>query len=599
MKKLIFVLFLFFTLMGWTVFTQAGIIDSVREALKNLQNNCPRDVGGVKGKKGSDGVCCANNLAYDSDEKKYRLIDNKHCGCPTDKDGKTGKPGTNEWTCCADNLSYDSYDNAYQFTDAKHCGCPTDKSGQTGVPGKDDWSCCLNNKAYNTFDNTYNLTNANCGCPKSKDGRAGTPGKNNSPACCLDHLVYNDDSQSYTSIDANACGCPDDAEEKDGVCCKDGKGLICVPAYDSPNEEGKCYYMSGLAPCGCPENGEGKNGICCKDGKRWNISVDPSTGMAIEYGYLYYDPLCGSCPVDKDGRQGRLVETEEYGDICCLEDKLYSTWSFSYDSTNALCGCPDGGEPAEDEQTCCKNNFAYGIDDYDEFDKAQCGCPEGGEEKGDFCCKDGRSYECQEKDDKQECSFSEINAVCGCPTDKNGNTGSPGKNGTSCCVNNLGYDEQKNTYSIVSAYSCGCPKGTEEKDGVCCKDGREYDGTRNGSTNAICGCPVGKDGVSGSRGSTDVNCCRNGWAWNEQDQDYTEFNDYACGCPDNGTLTELWEGANINICCKNHKEYNSKTKQYDLENTDCGCPDDEEETEGHCCPIGSVWIDDEQQEAKE
>lgn len=544
----------------------------------------------------SNGECCANNLAYDSDMNEYRIVNNKDCGCPTDKNGKKGNPGTNDWTCCSDNLGYDSFHNTYTFIDAKHCGCPTDKYGKKGNPGKNDWICCADNLAYQSYDNTYAYTHADCGCPKAKDGRIGESGK--ASVCCLDNLAYDDYHQSYTLPAPQFCGCPAGGEEKDGSCCKDGKGLICVTAYSSKEIEGNCFYMAAVPACGCPDDGEDKDGVCCKDGKRWNVTIDPESGWAVEYGYLYYSPLCGSCPIDKNGNQGKVVKTEDFGDICCLDNKIYTDWTFGYDYVNAMCGCPDGGEPAEDGQTCCKNNFAYGIDAYDTFDRSQCGCPEGGEDKDGVCCKDGRSYTCKEEGDKEICAFDGINPACGCPTDKNGKKGSPGKNSASCCADKLLYDEQENTYSIVNAYACGCPEGTEEKGYYCCKNGLQYTGTGEGSMNAACGCPIGKDGTAGTAGTTEADCCKDGYLWNEQTQDYTEFDEYKCGCPDGGTSVEFWEGANVFICCKNHKAFNDKTKKYDLEDTTCGCPDDKEETEGHCCPIGSVWLDDEQPEAQ-
>ena len=344
---------------------------------------------------------------------------------------------------------------------------------------------------------------------------------------CWDGYAYDPESGGYNRLNIEACGCPDGYEPKGGNCCSADLHVL----YES-YIEGAWLIESQWSPdsCGgCPDGGvpNDSENVCCKGMLVWDGS-----------GYTNSAPEKCGCP-----NGGWLSEDET---TCCLRDRAYNPATKKYDTMNiqACGGCPGSGGPSENGTTCCYGGYAWddATGNYTRLDISNCGCP--GDSNAELingvCCYDGLAW------NENAGEYARRNDACGtdCPWDgelKNGvccsdglawddatggydivditNCGCPAdselKNGVCCYSSGYATNEFGETYAHYAV--CGCPEGYElnEAGNACCSGDVISSGWVPVS-HPLCGgtCPNGGE----ARYDT---CCKNGKQW-EGERDGTD-----------------------------------------------------------------------------
>ena len=182
-----------------------------------------------------------------------------------------------------------------------------------------------------------------------------------------------------------------------------------------------------------------------------------------------------------------------------IDGKMHTVYT---DFQPGICGCPDGGSLSQDRRTCCKNGYAYG------------------------------GYYVSLSDDII-----------------NNRVSNPGA--------------KKGEYIYLNAESCGCPKGLEEKNGVCCDNGWEGDDYNPWK----CGCPDG-----GEMDPRDHVCKKNHYSYHYAEKKYAGLSPREDGCPDRTQGIKDFRGE-IVICCKGNLTYDDDTSSWTKADSRCGCPD--------------------------
>ena len=183
---------------------------------------------------------------------------------------------------------------------------------------------------------------------------------------------------------------------------------------------------------------------------------------------------------------------------------------------------------------------------------------------------------------------------CGCST---GYTEMPDK---SCCKNDRvaehgGVKEcclDSQSYLMAlngETFCCGGAMKAVTTSGDCCMEQVYIDKNKNETCEAPESCPDGYEDRTTANSSTSLVCCKNGYFFS-----FLFGGDmvspYFCGCPDNGISYD--DGSNL-ICCQNGKAYDENKGTYTLTNSICSsCPEGEQKlNDGSCCKNENIYND--------